>query len=330
MKVHRLAAGVALLALLLFPVAATYGAVSFVYPQEMSWVKNADFLILKMNNPEITGVRVTVNGQASDILQIGSPEYRRAFRDFLILKSLWDPGKNDVSVECFTGPKKIETATTKIYLIPKSDSQAPPEFKANRFHVATQEKLCMPCHNMNPTADQMAASLEKNPCYGCHKNMLDTAFVHGPAGTFTCNYCHNLQGEPKYAVAKRDSALCNDCHAEKAAEFAKKKFIHGPVAVGMCEVCHDPHGSPYYAQLKAPVNELCLSCHEHVGKGVHVVRTPSGSSHPLSGVPDPSRAGSGRQMSCISCHNPHGGNVRYFFVNDAADRMLLCQMCHNK
>jgi predicted CXXCH cytochrome family protein len=98
----------------------------------------------------------------------------------------------------------------------------------------------------------------------------------------------------------------------------------------MCQDCHDPHGSQNESHLVKPVNELCLSCHAHIRKQKHVVRTSSGEGHPLSGKSDPSKKASGRQMSCVSCHAPHGGAVRYFFVSNADDRMNLCQMCHNK
>ena len=253
-------------------------------------------------------------------------------QDFIILQSVWDPGKNDLVVEGFNGDKKLETVTTDIfYNISRDPAAVPPDYRANTVHVPETEKLCSPCHSMNPTALQFENSLDKkNPCYVCHKKMTNVNFVHGPTGTFSCAYCHSLQGKPKYVPVRRDALLCNDCHTDKAAEFKKKKFLHGPVEAGMCEVCHDPHGSANPGQLVRPINELCLSCHEKISTDIHVVRTSSGTGHPLGGVPDPSKPGSGRQLSCISCHNPHGADVRYFFANNFDDRMQLCQMCHNK
>ena len=35
---------------------AAEGAISFIYPAAKSWVKRSDYLILKLNNPDITGV----------------------------------------------------------------------------------------------------------------------------------------------------------------------------------------------------------------------------------------------------------------------------------
>lgn len=309
---------------------AAHAAITFVYPAPKSWVRQSDYLILKLNSQEITEVRITVNGLASDLFQIGTPEYRKAFRDFIILQAVWDAGRNEVIVEGFGGGKKIETQTADILYNPRNaPALVPPEYSATVMHVPEREKLCAPCHNMGPASEQARGEMEKtNPCYGCHKRMLNAAFVHGPAGTFSCAYCHGAQGTPKHAAVKRDAALCNDCHTEMAASLKKRKFLHGPIDAGMCEVCHDPHGSAYPFQLRAPINELCLSCHEAVRDAIHVVRTPLGAGHPVSGKPDPSKPGSGRQMSCISCHNPHGADVRYFFTNNAEDRMALCALCH--
>jgi predicted CXXCH cytochrome family protein len=326
----RLAAVVVLM--ILISCVAAEAAITFIYPAPKSWVKRSDYLIFKLNNPEITGVKITVNGLASEMMLIGSPEYRKAFQDLLILQAVWDPGKNDVIVEGYNGDKKLETVSTDIFYNVKRDAAVVPgEYRINVVHVPEVEKLCSPCHTMTPTAAQLDGSQEKkNPCYVCHKKMANLNYVHGPTGTFSCAYCHSLQGKPKYAIVRQGAALCNDCHAEKAAELKKRKLLHGPVEAGLCEVCHDSHGSDYPSQLHQPVNELCLSCHENIRTDTHVVRMASGKGHPLSGVPDPSRPGSGRELSCVSCHNPHGGDVRFFFQNNLEDRMQLCQGCHNK
>jgi predicted CXXCH cytochrome family protein len=323
-----------LIALLLVALSgfASHAAITFVYPAQKSWVKRSDYLILKLNSREITEIRITVNGLASDLLQVSSPEYRKAFNDFVILQAIWDTGRNEVIVEGLGDGKKLESQATEIFFNPKGDpALVPPEYGATVMHVPEREKLCVSCHNMGPAKEQAAQATEKtNPCYACHKRMLNVTYVHGPAGTFSCAYCHGAQGVAKHAPPKRDAALCFDCHTDMADKLKKRKYQHGPILAGMCEICHDPHGSPYPALLRAPINDLCESCHEQIRKGPHIVRTTTGEGHPLEGKTDPSKQGSGRQMSCISCHNPHAGDVRYFFQNNAEDRMLLCQMCHNK
>jgi predicted CXXCH cytochrome family protein len=316
--------------LLLFAVTAG-AAIKLIYPAPKSWVKRSDYLILKLNNPEITGVKISVNGLVSDLLFIGTPEYRKAFQDMMILQPVWDPGKNDLIIEGYAADKKVETFSTDIYFGSKSSLSGDlGGYRANVIHIEEVEKICVPCHVMNPSVSQVDSGLDtKNPCYLCHKKIMNMSFVHGPAGTFSCSYCHSFNGTPKYATPRRDSTLCGECHADKTAEFKKKKFRHGPVDVGMCEICHDSHGSANVSQLLQPINELCFSCHEKVRTEVHVVKLQEGG-HPLSGVPDISKPGSGRDLSCISCHNPHGGDARYYFVTNSDNRMQLCQACHNK
>ncbi|HEY6006714.1 MAG TPA: cytochrome c3 family protein [Geobacteraceae bacterium] len=329
-----LAGGIVAVLACLHPGAASdaHAAITFVYPAQKELVKRSDYLVLWLNNPEITGVKITINGLESDLLKTGTPEYRKAFRDFLILQAMWDQGKNSITVDGYSGDKKIESVTTDIYFLSgAADTAVPEEFRKLFFHSAENERLCSPCHNMNPSAVQSEESLGKaNPCYTCHSKMLNLAFVHGPAGTFSCVYCHSGKEGPKYAAPRREVQLCGECHVDQVADFRKHKLQHGPVAAGMCEICHDPHGSANNAQLREPINTLCLSCHEDVGKGTHVVAVPSGGGHPLSGKPDPSRPGTGRMMSCVSCHDPHAGDHRYYFQNNLETNMELCQLCHNK
>ena len=328
----RYKASIILLCLLLFANSAAFAAVDFIYPAPNTWVKSTGHLIVKFNQTDLTNVRVTVNGLASDLIEVGSPEYRKLFRDFFISQAIWDSGKNSVLIDLFLGGQKIESANANIFYVPPSSSlQPPPEFTPVSMHTPEKERLCVSCHNLNPTSAQMNSNMENdNPCVSCHKKILNAKYVHGPAGTYSCGYCHASKGIPKHAVPKRGAALCYECHADMSVQINKRKYIHGPIEAGMCEACHDSHGSPNESQLIMPINELCLSCHGHIRTQNHVVRTTSGEGHPYKDKPDPSKKRSGKTMSCISCHSPHAGDVRYYFVNNDEDRLNLCQMCHNK
>ena len=308
------------------------GAIEFIYPSPNSAVTSSGHLIFKLNQAEVSTIRISHNGLVSDPVDVGSPEYRKLFQDFFIAQSLWDPGVNKLDVDLFNGGQKIESAGLSIFYAPEDGNQkVPPEYAAVALHRPDKERLCQSCHVMNPTQAQMNSSFEKsNPCVICHKKMLAVKYVHGPAGTYSCGYCHASKGSPKHAVPKRGASLCYECHSDMSLQIKKKKFIHGPVEAGMCYACHDPHGSQNESQLLKPINDLCLSCHGHIRNQKHVVRTTLGDGHPLSGKNDPSKKGSGRQLSCVSCHNPHGSDVRYFFTSNSDDRMSLCQMCHNK
>lgn len=321
-------------AVLLLPTGVAWPALTFIYPKDKGWVDRADHLIIKFNTLDATHAKVTVNGITSEPLNIGSAEYQRLFRDFLILQPLWDKGKNSLRIDLLAGDRLLETATAELFYSPKdAPLPIPAEYSASILHLADQESLCVPCHNMRPTTAQANAGPDRsNPCYTCHRRMLNQKQVHGPVGSFSCAYCHSMQGEPRYTAPKRDSLLCGECHVEMAGKLKKWKYLHGPVAAGYCEVCHDPHGSQNPAQLRQPINQLCLSCHEEIGRTPHVNTMSMGGSggHPLSDRPDLNPRRKGKMLSCASCHNPHGADVRYYFNNNAEDRLQLCQFCHQK
>lgn len=308
------------------------GAIDVIYPQPRTWTDRSDHLVFRLNGLEYTGVRVTINGVDSDIFPIGTPDYRRAFQDFVILKPLWDPGKNTLLIEAFRESTVSDSVTAEIHYVPRRGNEPPPaDTPRSIMHTPSREVACVACHLMNPTVEQVNRTTgKKNPCYGCHRSITTPSHVHGPVGTFSCAWCHALGGDPKYSTPKRDATLCGECHVETMKRVRGWKLRHGPVDVGMCEICHDPHGSEEPYLMRRPVNELCLSCHEDVAKGIHVVRTTRNESHPLSGKPDMNPNRQGLDIACISCHNPHGGDVRYYFQNNEEDRMALCQFCHRK
>jgi len=325
-------ASLILLFLLVADNTPAFAAVDFIYPAPSTWVKSSGHMIVKFNQTDLSAIRVTVNGLASDLIDVSSPEYRKLFRDFFIAQAIWDSGKNSVLIDLFRGGQKIESAHADFFYVPPTSSMLPPpEFTPVIMHKPEKERLCISCHNLNPKREQMNSNIEKeNPCVSCHKNILAAKYVHGPAGTYSCAYCHASEGKPKHAVPKQGAALCYECHADMSVQINKRKYIHGPIEAGMCEACHDSHGSQNESQLIMPINELCLSCHGHIRTQTHVVRTTSGEGHPYKGKPDPAKKRTGKTMSCISCHNPHAGDVRYYFVNNVDDRLSLCQMCHNK
>lgn len=318
--------------LLILLAAPASASLQLVYPEPGSGVVSSRHLVLKLGAGEISGVVVTINGVSSDSLPVGTTEYKRAFRDFLILQPLWDDGLNQLTVETFSGEKRLESFKTEIFYAPTASGKViPKEFKPTSLHRADAELLCSACHSMQPTEKELIDVPDKNnACYSCHKRMGNQKFVHGPVSTYSCVSCHPLKAVPKYAAKGRGGKLCFECHQEQQREFKAFKFIHGPVAGDMCEACHDPHSSENPGQLYHAVNKLCLSCHEQVAKGVHVIAVGSGDSHPIAGKTDPSERGKGRELSCVSCHDPHGGKARYYFVTGSDNKMDLCQMCHKK
>lgn len=316
----------------LFLCSGAASGLELIYPEDGTFVVKSDYLIIKGGDkPLLDAVTIEINGLKSGLIDISSPEYRAVFTDFLILEPEFEPGENIVTVEGFVqGEFKLET-TASIYFQKDPNAHPPANYRPYVMHTPQREALCSPCHNMNPTNNEMKmSSAEKNPCASCHKKILAKKNVHGPAGVFRCVFCHDPSSSPvKYKSKGGDANVCNECHLDKLKEFNEKSFIHGPVQVGLCSVCHNAHASDYPAQSLAPINDVCLGCHEKLKLGSHVVRGVAGNPHPLRGQPDPSRTG--RQMSCTSCHNPHGGaNEVYFDKSAAASQMMLCQKCHRK
>lgn len=308
-------------------------ALEIVYPSDKTVVMRSDFLIIKGGvQPPLDAMIIEVNGVASDPVDISDEEYKTAFADFLILEPEWSKGKNTIKISGLAGGKSVATKTAEIYFSPLTDplTMIPAGYKPFVMHTAEKEALCAPCHNMQPTTAQLrSATSEDNPCGSCHRRMLDKAFVHGPEGVFQCVDCHDSKNTAqRWRVTKTELVLCGECHTDKIDEFKKNTFVHGPVAIGQCTICHDPHAAAESAQLSAPINQLCIGCHSSVKSGIHVLQVTKGTGHPLSKVKDPLNPG--RSISCVSCHNPHGGKSPELFIRNINSRFALCQECHKK
>lgn len=330
---HRiLSALFVVLSVLLLGVSVRPGyALEIVYPADGTYVTRSNYLIVKAGEaPAIDGLTIEINGVASDLIDISSPEYKGLFQDFLIVEPEFDGGTNQVRVEGYQRGKVVAKAVAEIYFMADFAVQPPDGFAPYVMHVAEREALCAPCHNMNPTERELAAdTAAANPCGSCHRRMLEKKHVHGPAGVYECTTCHDAASRPaKYRLIEDEAALCNECHFDKVEQFRESKFVHGPVEAGYCLVCHDSHATDNPAQLLASTNQVCLACHEGVQQDVHVLRGVGGKSHPLGDRLDPS--GHGRMLSCASCHNPHGGMTEAMFQRGISNRFVLCQICHQK
>lgn len=306
-------------------------ALEIVYPADKTYVVRSNYLILKGGREDVSGLTVSINGLKSGLIDISSPQYKAAFKDLLILQPQFNPGRNEIEVQGFVGGEAYETVKADIYYVDGDPTAVPASgYKPFVMHIPEREKKCEPCHNMNPDKVEMGLdTAQNNPCGSCHKRMLAKRHVHGPAGVYRCAYCHDASSRPgKYQPRAENATLCNECHMDKIEEFRKNKFVHGPVGVGLCLLCHESHGTDNISQLLAPINQLCLGCHDTVGEATHVVRGVSGSGHPLKGVPDPWRTG--RELSCTSCHNPHGGMGGSFLQQGKTSAFALCGICHKK
>lgn len=179
-----------------------------------------------------------------------------------------------------------------------------------------------------------AANSKKVDCLKCHLNYDRGKSVH-PAVAMGCDSCHTaidasviphrLTTKIPKGLSAEQPDLCYGCHDKG---MFTKRVVHPALAMG-CTVCHNPHVSNAASLLVDPVGRLCASCHETQSSGKHVLAELSpGDDHPLHSRTDP--ADTRRELSCISCHNPHSSDGAMLFVNGADSPAGLCSLCHTK
>lgn len=117
------------------------------------------------------------------------------------------------------------------------------------------------------------------------------ASIHPPYGDKRCNGCHQSDKTSVSGLLKPENELCFMCHPA----ILKHRFAHGPAAEGDCLACHLPHESSYPALLAREPGKVCEKCH----------------SEPRSAAAMHDRIKE-HGADCISCHDPHSGESRFF------------------
>ena len=182
---------------------------------------------------------------------------------------------------------------------------------------------CRECHADKTTGNNLHAALQKG-CAGCHTI--------------------ELRADATYINLKLAGAAgCFACHPQAAFHYP-----HFPYASGMCVRCHDPHSSSSPKLLRARVNDLCLACHLRSAEAAESRYMPTialtdnntlghpYAQHPVSGKMDPL---TGAELSCVSCHAPHGGSKMHLLrmggqipedvLNEIAETRDMCAKCHD-
>ena len=187
---------------------------------------------------------------------------------------------------------------------------------------------------------------ESSNCVGCHTDHATGDSVH-PAVKDGCLSCHKVENHEDASfitVQSKESNDCQSCHKPTSVSHP-----HLPYASGMCTRCHDPHTSKYPGLLRAKVNALCLDCHlqvnaKHASRYVPTIELTADhhlghpyARHPVNGSQDPL---TGVEMSCLSCHLPHGGNKLHQLkmgseipedaLNQNTETRDMCEKCHMK
>ena len=197
-----------------------------------------------------------------------------------------------------------------------------------QVHAAVKLGQCGECHN--PHGSDHDRKLYTDPidgtCFRCHyDDVTGRAQAHPPVAAGRCTICHDPHGSKQpQNLYTTVNLTCGGCHPDQYRPDAKVQ--HGAVVAYGCTACHDPHGSdspPFL--LRASITATCTRCHEGYDDGYHVTSGAAGRGHPTGGKRDPTRPD--RDLSCTSCHDPHGGDNPKLWYR-ASRRIELCRECH--
>ncbi len=214
-------------------------------------------------------------------------------------------------------------------------AQNPPQKGAAPKAGSINNEDCAVCHedlvkafDRNPHA-----LLEKSPRFS-FKNSCESC--HGPGEAHASNGGDVTKIITFKGTAKKQyNQMCLSCHSkdEEVAGYRGSRHSKSDLA---CSDCHRIHtGAPMTRLLKEPITPLCMDCH---------VQTRSQFSKPFH-----HRVKEG-SMSCIDCHQPHGGLDRHqtrltsfgeepclhchtekegpFVFDHAPLKIRNCQACH--
>lgn len=309
--------------------APSVSGLSIVLPPDKSSVESSVIsVVLNGWQTMVDEITISVNNRKQDVTTKKFERYDMCYDGIRL-----SYGVNNITITGFKNGRKVHELTTRVFFrsdLSPSASNAPDGFKQYLFHTGENEKKCSPCHELNfRNSGDRQQGPDQSPCYVCHKKILSGyKFVHGPAAVWSCLMCHDGKSKnPKLAVASPVSQFCANCHENS---WDSGKYLHAPTAAGSCTACHNPHAAdkPYFLRMSA--GNLCLSCHEEIPTRPHVISSFSSErGHPLKGRPDPLKPG--EDLTCTSCHNPHGGNSSVFLNGyDEAKKPIkfFCMSCH--
>lgn len=176
---------------------------------------------------------------------------------------------------------------------------------------------------------------------GCHNAIVESfAFeVHGKSAKFlrdsraaNCESCHGnsekhaetstqtiMRGEtvnPAKLTAAQTNDSCLQCHSRDRTHFEWRGGEHDRKDMS-CLSCHSVHHAKAAENMlaNATLEDTCFRCHADKRKpflqrSTHLFRTENQVM----------------KVSCVSCHNPHGGGDRKMLV--ARTTNDLCYQCH--
>ena len=188
---------------------------------------------------------------------------------------------------------------------------------ASHQHAALKDG-CTTCHDPHASPAKFlfkAADNVEQLCQKCH-NIPLKKFAHDPFAKGRCTLCHepHQSNNVKLLRGGEGKNHCYSCHGAMKQAVASALFVHQPVSQA-CTTCHSPHSTDYEHQLKAPVQQTCLSGGCHTKMQQHLASATNKHSATTSG------------LSCTNCHTAHASS-RFDLLVDRTER--LCLKCHDK
>ena len=199
-----------------------------------------------------------------------------------------------------------------------------------------QEKAGAPAQPA-PADNKPAEFVTSATCQGCHEDIFN-AFQKNPHQTVekdkkrgfeekACESCHGPGSKhaesmnaadivnPSKLKAGANDKLCLTCHLNQPTHVGRITSSHARNQVS-CSSCHSihkngPHGLA--ARKPAEVNAQCAKCHTDVWTSFqrpYRHKLPQGA------------------MSCVDCHNPHGGFLARGMLRTANANEPGCNKCH--
>ncbi len=159
---------------------------------------------------------------------------------------------------------------------------------------------CLTCH-FPGHAPGVAAGLPDEPAGALH---LLRGAVAGER-TAVCFRCHQKsrwEGHNPHQEAARKKTGCTRCHAADPEDGDTDSFVAG-------------------------INIVCLACHDtgdHPGGINHTVTLTAGKP----AVPGSMPLGTGRQITCATCHDPHLDSPAGHRLRMSKDPSAFCVICH--
>lgn len=185
-------------------------------------------------------------------------------------------------------------------------------------HQPFAEGSCEMCHLVDSATPQVVRAAGGKLCAMCHKDhpRKDDKVVHKPVEDRNCTACHVPHASnQKGLLAAPASELCSTCHAPLVERGQHSKSAH-PMKTDkvVCSSCHTPHSSnEEHLLVNGPIR-TCINCHQTASHG-----------HPLG--EDRLDPRTGKAITCVTCHDPHGTAFSYTLRGDQSRG--LCIECHD-